>query len=72
MNYCEWADEYLCDARRVRLVIEKKKALLNDKKLTSDERKCLNEAIIAYRKIYRELLKTSEHLRHRGERSREA
>ena len=72
MNYCEWADEYLRDARRVRFVIEKKKALLNDKKLTSDERKNLNEAIGSYRKIYHELLKTAEHLRQRGERYREA
>ena len=63
MNYCEWADEYLCDARRVRNVIEKKKALLNDKNLTADD---------AYRKIYRELLKTAEHLRQRGENHREA
>lgn len=72
MNYCEWADEYLCDARRVRLVIEKKKTLLNDKKRTSDERKSLNDAISAYRRIYYELLKTAEHLRQRGERYREA
>nr|WP_316621766.1 hypothetical protein [uncultured Ruminococcus sp.] len=72
MNYCEWADEYLCDARRVRNVIEKKKALLNDKKLTADDRKSLSDSINAYRKIYRELLKTAEHLRQRGENHREA
>lgn len=72
MNYCEWADEYLCDARRVRIVIEKKKTLLNDKKLTADDRKCLNDSINAYRRIYRELLKTAEHLRQRGENHREA
>lgn len=72
MNYCEWADEYLCDARRVRNVIEKKRALLNDKKLKSDERKSLNDALNAYRGIYRELLKTAEHLRQRGESCREA
>lgn len=71
MNYCEWADEYLCDARRIRLVIEKKKTLLNDKKLTKDVRKSLNDAISAYRKIYYELLKTAEHLRQRGEQSRD-
>ena len=33
MNYSEWADEYLENADRVLSVIEKKKALLNDKKL---------------------------------------
>ena len=47
MNYCEWADEYLCDARRVRNVIEKKKALLNDKNLTADDRKSLSDSINA-------------------------
>lgn len=72
MNYCEWADEYLLDARRVLNVIEKKKALLNDKKLKSDERKSLNDTISAYRKIYRELLGTAKHLRCRGENIREA
>ena len=72
MNYCEWADEYLQDARRVLNVSEKKKALLNGKKLKSDERKSLNDTINAYRAIYRELLRTAEHLRRRGERNREA
>lgn len=66
MNYLEWAEEYLCDARRVLGVIEKKKALLNEKKLTADSRKQLNDTIIAYRCIYRELLSTAEHLRKRA------
>ena len=67
MNYNEWAAEYLEDAGRVRSVIEKKKALLNDKKLNSDTRKSLSDTIIAYRRIYRELLEVAEHLRARGE-----
>ncbi|MBQ3264778.1 MAG: hypothetical protein IJH07_03285 [Ruminococcus sp.] len=72
MNYCEWAAEYRENAGRVRRVIEKKKALLNDKKLTKDERKSISDAINAYRAIYRELLKTADHLSQRGERYHEA
>ena len=63
MNYSEWADEYLENADRVLSVIEKKKALLNDKKLNSDARKSISDTIIAYRGIYRELLRTAELLR---------
>mgnify|MGYP006988907171 CR=1 FL=1 len=65
MNYSEWADEYLENADRVLSVIEKKKALLNDKKLNSDARKSISDTIIAYRGIYRELLRTAELLRAR-------
>lgn len=66
MNYIEWAEEYMQDARRVLSVIKKKKDLLNEKKLTADARKQLNDSIIAYRSIYRELLSTAEHLRARA------
>lgn len=66
MNYGEWAEAYHQDACRVLSVIEKKKALLNDKKLNADTRKSIGDEIIEYRRIYRELLKTAEHLRARG------
>lgn len=66
MNYNEWAAEYMENAGRVRSVIEKKKALLNDRKLNSDARKSLSDSIIAYRRIYREMLEVAEHLRTRG------
>ena len=72
MNYCEWAAAYREDAGRVRCVIEKKKALLNDKKLKSDERKSISSAIVAYRRIYRELLKTAGLLQARGGRDHAA
>lgn len=65
MNYSEWAAEYLENADRVLSVLEKKKALLNDKKLNSDARKSISDTIIAYRGIYRELLRTAELLRAR-------
>ena len=65
MNYLEWADEYSEEASRVLSVINKKKELLNGK-LTADTRKQINDVIIAYRCIYRELLAVSEHLRKRG------
>ena len=55
------------DARRILTVIEKKKGVLNDRSLTADERKAINDSILSYRVIYRELLKTAEHLRQRAE-----
>lgn len=70
MDYNEWAEEYREEALRVLGVIEKKKALLNEKKLTADSRKQLNDVIIAYRRIYRELVKTAEHLSGRAQRIR--
>ena len=72
MNYCEWATEYRQDAGRILSVIEKKKSLLNDKKLNADTRKSIGDAITQYRRIYRELLKTAEHLRSRGAMYHEA
>ena len=66
MNYCEWAAAYREDACRVLSVIEKKKALLNDKTLNADTLKSIGDTIIEYRRIYRELLKTAEHLLARG------
>ena len=73
MNYVEWADEYFENARRVRNVIEKKKLLMKNEKMTADARKAVSDAIIAYRRIYRELLQTAEHLRSRaGESCHEA
>ena len=72
MNYREWAAEYRDDACRILSVIEKKKTLLNDKKLSSDTRKSIGDAITAYRRIYHELLLTAEHLRARGGSSDEA
>lgn len=65
MNYSEWAAEYLEDAGRIRRVIEKKKCLLNDRKLNSDVRKSISDTIIAYRRIYRELVRVAGHLRER-------
>ena len=72
MDYVEWADEYLENARRVKGVIEKKKALLNDKTLSKDAKKCVNDTIVAYRRIYRELLTTAKLLRGRAGESYEA
>lgn len=72
MNYSEWAAAYQQDACRVRYVIEKKKALLNDKKLNADQRKSIGDAIIEYRRIYRELLNIARHLRARGGIAHEA
>lgn len=66
MNYNEWADEYMENADRMMNVILKKKALLNDKKLSSDARKSISDTLIVYRRIYRELLAVADYLRARG------
>lgn len=66
MNYVEWAEEYMTEARRVFGVIEKKKGLLNDRKLNKDAHKQISDIIITYRCIYRELLAVAEHLRTRA------
>lgn len=66
MNYGEWAAAYREDAGRILRVIEKKKNLLNDKHLNSDARKSINDTIIAYRRIYRDLLHTANVLCQRG------
>ncbi len=67
MNYLEWAEQYFTDARRIHAVIEKKRALLKSGKLTPDARKTLSDTIITYRCIYRELLRTAQHLKSRAE-----
>lgn len=66
MNYFEWAEEYMTEARNVLAVIEKKKLRMKEERLTSDERKSLNDTLIAYRCIYRELLSTARKLRQRA------
>lgn len=70
MNYLEWAEEYMTEARNVLGVIEKKKLRMKEERLSSDDKKALSDVIIAYRCIYRELLNTAVRLRERaGERS---
>ncbi|MBQ6337268.1 MAG: hypothetical protein IJI50_08570 [Ruminococcus sp.] len=73
MDYLVWADEYLEEARRILDVIEKKKTKLKEGSLSRDDRKTLNDTIISYRVIYRELLGTAQRLRERaGEQSHAA
>ena len=67
MNYIEWAEEYDLNALRVKSVIDRKKQLLNDQKLTADTRKRLNDEIKAYRRIYRELSDIGDLLRRRAQ-----
>lgn len=68
MDYLEWSAEYEKNAQRVLSVIERKKQRLNEKCLTADERKQLNDDIVSYRKIYYELRDIAIALRDRGER----
>lgn len=66
MNYKEWSNDYKKDAERVFGVIEKYKDKLKNPSLSKDERSSIRSVIIAYRSIYRELLKTAELLSRRG------
>ena len=66
MNYVEWADEYYENALRVKNVMERKKAQLNEKNLTADGRKRLCDEIKAYRVIYHELCSVGDTLRGRA------
>ena len=72
MDYHEWAAAYEQDACRIKKVIEKKKSQLTDKKLNADARKSISDTISAYRSIYRELVRTADHLRARGGQTHEA
>lgn len=67
MNYIEWAEEYDLNALRIKTVIDRKKLILNDAKLTADSRKKILDDITAYRKIYHELTHTAALLRDRAE-----
>ena len=69
MNYIEWAEEYDLNALRVKSVIDRKKQLLNDQKLTADSRKKLCDDIKAYRRIYYELKEIGVTLRDRAKGS---
>lgn len=64
MDYIKWSQEYLDEAKKLLLVIEKKKQKL--KKATRDERKTLNADIIRLRNIYYECMLTAKHLRERA------
>jgi len=72
MNYLEWAEEYEKNAQRVMSVIERKKQRMKEHGLTADERKQLNDDIIAYRKIYYDLRDVAVTLKERAGVSHEA
>lgn len=64
MDYIKWSQEYLDEAKKLLLVIEKKKQKL--KNATPDERQTLNSDIIRLRNIYYECMLTAKHLRERA------
>ena len=69
MDYLEWAREYYLNAQRVKSVIDNRKSRLNEKNLTADMKKQLNDDITAYRRIYYELTKIGDTLRDRAKAS---
>ena len=69
MDYLEWAREYYLNAQRVKSVIDRRKSRLNEKNLTADMKKQLNDDITAYRLIYYELTKIGDTLRDRARAS---
>ena len=64
MDYIKWSQEYLDEANKLLLVIEKKKQKL--KNATLDEKQTLNSDIIRLRNIYYECMLTAKHLRERA------
>ena len=64
MDYIKWSQEYLEEAKKLLLVIEKKKQKL--KNATPDEKQTLNSDIIRLRNIYYECMLTAKHLRERA------
>ncbi len=64
MDYIKWSQEYLDEANKLLLVIEKKKQKL--KNATPDEKQTLNSDIIRLRNIYYECMLTAKHLRERA------
>lgn len=64
MDYIKWSQEYLDEAKKLLLVIEKKKQKL--KNATPDEKQTLNSDIIRLRNIYYECMLTAKHLRERA------
>ena len=64
MDYIKWSQEYLGEAKKLLLVIEKKKQKL--KNATPDEKQTLNSDIIRLRNIYYECMLTAKHLRERA------
>ncbi len=64
MDYILWSQEYLDQAQKLLMVIEKKKLEL--KTATADERHTLNADIIKLRNIYYECMLTAKHLSERA------
>ena len=64
MDYIKWSQEYLDEAKKLLLVIEKKKQKL--KNATPDEKQTRNSDIIRLRNIYYECMLTAKHLRERA------
>ena len=72
MNYLEWSEEYEKNAQRIMSVIERKKQRMKQSGLTADQRKQLNDDIVAYRRIYYELRDVAVTLRERAGAGHEA
>lgn len=71
MDYIKWSQEYIDDANKLLVAIERKKAKL--KCATLDERHTINADIIKLRNIYYECMLVAKHLSERaGEMQRAA
>lgn len=65
IDYDKWADEYEESARKIQQIIQKEKKRLLKTKLTADRKKARSNALLQYRAIYRELIRTAHVLRQR-------
>lgn len=64
MDYLEWSQEYILEARKVLKAIEHKKKKLSTASL--DEQHEINAEIICLRNIYYECMLTAKHLSQRA------
>ena len=70
MNYIEWAEEYINDAKKIKKVIDKYYKLLKDGETTNEEN--INSVIASYRYIYYDLINTAKMLKARAKENADA
>lgn len=63
IDYIYWANEYEKNASNIQIAIDKRKEKLKTQRLTADQKKTLEDEIIALQKIRREQIDYSVRIR---------
>lgn len=63
IDYMHWANEYEKSASNIQIAIDKRKEKLKTQRLTADQKKTLEDEIIALQKIRREQIDYSVRIR---------